>query len=173
MTISSRRVLLVATITGGMLLGGAAPAFAQPNVDLDDVTGGGVTDQVSDLPLPAQQQEGPLQQEEGPLEPVNALVCELTGIGLLGSCVEEVVPEPGHEKPAAPGKGVSGKEVGHEGVGGGFDDAVAPVGGVETGAGGTAENGAGLLLPLSALGGAALTGGAIAGARRFWSSQVG
>lgn len=157
MGISSRRVLLVATITGGVLVGGAAPALAQPDVDLNDVT-----ERVSDLPLPA-------QQDESPLQPVTELVCQLTGIELLGSCEAEAVPEPGAEKPA-PAKPAPDQPVGHQPAG---DSGAAPVGGVETGAGGTAEDGAGLLLPLGVAGGAVLTGAAIAGARRLRVSQLG
>ncbi len=160
MRISSRRVLLVAAVSGGMLLGGAAPALAQ---DVGDLDLNEVTDRLE------------LQQEEdGPLQPVTDLVCELTQIELLGECVDDdAVAQPAPEKPKpAPHKPVGDK--GDDGGKGHADDdgGAAPVGGVETGAGGTADDGAGLLLPLSVLGGAALTGGAIAGARRLRGSQV-
>lgn len=154
MRISSRRVLLVAVVSGGMLLGGAAPALAQDvgELDLNELT-----------------EQLPVQEEEGPLQPVSDLLCELADLELLGECAEEVAaPQPQPEKPK-PGKG--GDDHGDKGGDVG-DSGVAPVGGVETGAGGTADEGAGLLLPLSVLGGAALTGGALVGARRLRSSQV-
>lgn len=161
MKISSRRVLLVAVASGGLLLGSAAPALAQPDLDLD-----GVTDQVSEL-------TGSLQQEEdGPLQPVTDLVCSLTQIELLGECPgAAAAPQPVPEKPK-PQKPVPSKPVGDKGGDKGGDGEAAPVGGVETGAGGTADDGAGLLLPLSVLGGAALTGGALVGARRLRGNQV-
>lgn len=153
MRISLRRVLLAATITGGMVLAGAGPAVAQDLGDLGDVT-----DPVLG------------QDEEGLLEPVNDLLCDLLELELLGECGDEVVPPPpvAAEKPR-PDKPVGGKHEGGKGVSG--DAGVAPVGGVETGAGGTADDGTGLVLPLSVLGGAALTGGAIAGARRLRGSS--
>lgn len=155
MRISSRRVLLVAVVSGGMLLGGAAPALAQDvgELDLNELT-----------------EQLPLQEEDGPLQPVSDLLCQLANLELLGECAADEVaaPQPQPEKPK-PVKG--GDDHGDKGGDVG-DSGDAPVGGVETGAGGTADEGTGLLLPLSMLGGAALTGGALVGARRLRSSQV-
>ncbi|MPZ65576.1 MAG: hypothetical protein GEU83_08680 [Pseudonocardiaceae bacterium] len=158
MRISLRRVLLVAVASGGLLLGAAAPALAAPDVDLDDVT-----DQVSELT------DTQLQEEDDLLQPVNDLLCSLLELELLGECPGDPVaaPQPVPEKP----KPVGDKK--HDAGKGVSDDAgAAPVGGVETGAGGTADDGPGLVLPLSVLGGAtALTGGAIAGARYLRGNQ--
>lgn len=161
MRMSSRRVLLVAVASGGLLLGSAAPALAQ---DVSDVDTNELTEQ-----LPAV----PLQEEEGPLQPVTDLICDLTGIELLGECAGDVAaPEPAPEKPGpakpAPGKG-DRPDGGKVGVG---DAGGAPVGGVETGAGGTADDGAGLLLPLGLLGGAGLAGGTAVVVRRLRADQA-
>ncbi|MQA14871.1 MAG: hypothetical protein GEV09_12060 [Pseudonocardiaceae bacterium] len=163
----SRRVLLAAAITGGMLLGGAMPALAAP--DLDDVTDN--VPVVQDLaPELGESDLTEVPAQESLTQPVAELVCSLTGIEveLLGHCpVDAAAPEPAPEpvpgKPE-PGKPGHAKPVGDKkpaaGGGGAGDEGAAPVGGVETGAGGTADDGAGLLLPLGLLGGAALTGGA-------------
>ncbi len=163
MRISLRRVLLVTVASGGLLLGAAAPALAVPDVDVD-----GVTDTVSDLTDTQQ-----LQEEDDLLQPVNDLLCSLVELELLGECPGDPVaaPQPVPEKPEKPAKPVGDKK---DDVGKGVSDDAgeAPVGGVETGAGGTADDGPGLLLPLGVLGGAAaLTGGAIAGARHLRGNQ--
>jgi hypothetical protein len=160
MRISSRRVLLVAVVSGGMLLGGAAPALAQgpDELDLNELT--------EQLEVPGQEEE-----EDDALEPVSDLLCELADLELLGECEDEVVTEPVGNRPEKPKPGKEGDDHGDKGGDVG-DSGDAPVGGVETGAGGTADDGPGLLLPLSVLGGAALTGGAIVGARRLLGSHV-
>jgi hypothetical protein len=53
-----------------------------------------------------------------------------------------------------------------------YDSGSAPIGGVETGAGGTADQRAELLLPLSLAGGVALAGGALVLARRRPAGQA-
>ena len=78
------------------------------------------------------------------------------------------------------GKGYGGKGYGDKGYGdkgygadGDEDSGPAPVGGIETGAGGTAGDGSDLLLPLSLAGGAALAAGGAVLIRRRLADQAG
>lgn len=163
MRMSSRRVLLVAVASGGLLLGSAAPALAQDlgDVDVNELTG--------------QLQEAVPAQEESPVQPVTDLVCQLTSneVELLGQCPGEVAtPPPVAEEKPKPSKPVGDKGHAGKGVGDVGDKGAAPVGGVETGAGGTADDGAGLLLPLGLLGGAGLAGGAAVVIRRLYADQA-
>lgn len=128
----------------------------------------------------------------GHLSELDAIVCEgLIGIGLGGSVDgtdgNDGTGTDGTDGADGSASGVGEYEKGDKGdtashgaddYTGSDDSGPAPVGGIETGAGGTAAGGTGaddveLLLPLSLAGGAALAAGGVVLVRRRLADQVG